>query len=313
MDSLSGDLKLEGVRFSAVWIGLAGHDRPEVAARLSPELSASFKITEGGTFKLGNDIDVLATAGTGGKAGQQTNTAIVLIAGTGSVCMRYTRDPQSPIGEYFRSGRSGGWGHLLGDEGGGYDIGRQAIRATLYALDSLRIAQAGSSSQQLPESALDDLSPLAKTVINHFGLSAATNYDLVSSVLAGGGNTDVKSMIAGVARLVLEAADAERSGKDHSIVNISPDIRAILGNGVAGLVRTVQPLLREPFSAVKATLILGGSLLASESGVYRTELLSELERLGIKFADVRVVKRPATLGANVLAQRCFGLKMASTS
>ena len=265
-----------------------------------------FKVTEGGTFRLGNDVDVLATAANEGKAGQQTDTAIVLIAGTGSVCMRYMRDTNAAVGEFYRSGRSGGWGHLLGDEGGGYDIGRRAIRATLYALDSLRLSQADPCAQQLPESALDDLPLLAKKVVRHFALSGATNSDLLSLILASSGDTDAKSKIASVARVILEAAEEGGGDTDHSTIDTSANVRSILANGIAGLIRTVKPLLREPFSAEKATLVLAGSLLTSECAGYRTALLSALERLGIKFADVRVVKRPATLGANMLAQRCFG-------
>lgn len=55
---------------------------------------------------------------------------ILLISGTGSICM--TRD-QSRIRS--RIVRSGGWGHLVGDEGSGYEMGRRAIIAALRAHD----------------------------------------------------------------------------------------------------------------------------------------------------------------------------------
>lgn len=51
----------------------------------------------------------------------------VLIAGTGSIC--YGRNA---IG---RTARCGGWGHLLDDEGSGYAVGRDILRAVLYAVD----------------------------------------------------------------------------------------------------------------------------------------------------------------------------------
>lgn len=296
--SKTAKLSLESTLFSAVWVGLAGHDRPEVAARLAPALSAIPQIAEGGTFKLGNDIDVLATAGV-------TRDIVVLIAGTGSVCMKYTPDFKNPIGEHSRGGRSGGWGHLLGDDGGGYDLGRQAIRATLYALDELRIAQSCSSTQQTADLSVESLPPLARMVINHFGGSSATNYDLLSSVLTGGG-ADAKSKIAKVARLVLEAAEKE-SDQDPP-ADTSASAKAILGNGVAGLIRTLKPLLREPFSTGNATLILGGSLLTNDSNeIYQAELMSGLKRSGIEFADVKAVTNPSRLGASTLAQKCFGL------
>ena len=48
---------------------------------------------------------------------------IVVIAGTGS--MAFGRNAEG------RTARAGGWGHLFGDEGGGFDIARQALRAAL--------------------------------------------------------------------------------------------------------------------------------------------------------------------------------------
>ena len=50
-------------------------------------------------------------------------TGIAVIAGTGSVA--WGLDAEG------RQARSGGWGYLLGDEGSGYWVGREAVRATL--------------------------------------------------------------------------------------------------------------------------------------------------------------------------------------
>lgn len=51
--------------------------------------------------------------------------AILLEAGTGSVCL--VRNQKGELQQI------GGWGYLLGDQGSGYDIGRQAIREALKA------------------------------------------------------------------------------------------------------------------------------------------------------------------------------------
>lgn len=48
---------------------------------------------------------------------------ILISAGTGSICLVKTADQK------FR--QIGGWGYLLGDEGSGFDIGRQAIKTAL--------------------------------------------------------------------------------------------------------------------------------------------------------------------------------------
>ena len=56
---------------------------------------------------------------------------IVLIAGTGSICYGQTTDG--------REARSGGWGSLMDDEGGGFALGRDALAAVVRAEDG-RIA-----------------------------------------------------------------------------------------------------------------------------------------------------------------------------
>ncbi|WP_179134006.1 N-acetylglucosamine kinase [Halobacillus massiliensis] len=61
------------------------------------------------------------------EAAVPSGSGILTIAGTGSVHIGKTREDI-----YI----SGGWGHLLGDEGGGYSIGRHAIRYTLNDLES---------------------------------------------------------------------------------------------------------------------------------------------------------------------------------
>ncbi len=60
------------------------------------------------------------TALAGAMAGQ---AGIIVVAGTGSIA--YGRDDSG------RLVRAGGWGYVFGDEGGAFDIARQAIRAVL--------------------------------------------------------------------------------------------------------------------------------------------------------------------------------------
>ena len=50
-----------------------------------------------------------------------------MLAGTGSIALARSADG--------REGRAGGWGYLLGDEGGGYWLGREAITAYLGRLE----------------------------------------------------------------------------------------------------------------------------------------------------------------------------------
>ena len=68
-----------------------------------------------------NDALVALVAGAGDQPG------VVVVAGTGSIA--YGRDAAG------RAARAGGWGYLLGDEGGGFWIGRAALSAVVRQFD----------------------------------------------------------------------------------------------------------------------------------------------------------------------------------
>ncbi|MGE7692999.1 N-acetylglucosamine kinase [Lysinibacillus sp. NPDC094177] len=68
-----------------------------------------------------NDALIALYAGTLGQAG------IVQIAGTGAITMGYDRE------QHFH--RVGGWGYLFDDEGSGYDLGVQVLKAIFQSYD----------------------------------------------------------------------------------------------------------------------------------------------------------------------------------
>ena len=59
--------------------------------------------------------------------GTLTGYGVILIAGTGSVC--FARNQQGQVW------RTGGWGHLLGDEGSAYAVSAAMLRAVLMECD----------------------------------------------------------------------------------------------------------------------------------------------------------------------------------
>jgi N-acetylglucosamine kinase-like BadF-type ATPase len=99
-------------------IGMAGVDRPEDAATVRGILS---RLVPRCPVVVVNDALIALEAGVPGGPG------VVLIAGTGSIA--YGRNMQGV------AARAGGWGYVLGDEGSGYWLGRQALRAVLRASD----------------------------------------------------------------------------------------------------------------------------------------------------------------------------------
>jgi N-acetylglucosamine kinase-like BadF-type ATPase len=97
------------VRFEAGCFGMSGgpDDKREI-------LAAILRVDR---LMVTNDA-VIALAGA-----TRTGQGIITIAGTGSIA--FGRNPAG------RTSRAGGWGHIFGDEGGGFDIARQAARAAL--------------------------------------------------------------------------------------------------------------------------------------------------------------------------------------
>ena len=103
---------------AAICLGIAGVDRPEDADAVRGIMRRiGFKIPA----LIVNDALVALVAGAGEDPG------VVLVAGTGSIA--YGKDALG------RAARSGGWGYLLGDEGGGFWIGRAALSAVVRQYD----------------------------------------------------------------------------------------------------------------------------------------------------------------------------------
>ncbi|MFJ4265279.1 N-acetylglucosamine kinase [Paenarthrobacter nicotinovorans] len=97
----------------AVCAGAAGADTPASRAVLSALLAEHFP---GARIDVVHDTRIILAA-----AGLEAG--VVLVAGTGSVAWGRNRDG--------REARSGGYGYLLGDEGGGYSVVRDAVREAL--------------------------------------------------------------------------------------------------------------------------------------------------------------------------------------
>lgn len=100
-----------------VCAGAAGVDSPEAERRLRSVLAP---LTGTAQLEVVHDAHLLLAA-----AG--VSDGIAVISGTGSVA--WGRLPDG------RTARAGGWGYLLGDEGSGYGIARDAVRHVLAQVD----------------------------------------------------------------------------------------------------------------------------------------------------------------------------------
>ncbi len=99
----------EAASFEAACLGLSGG--PEEKEALLRELVQARR------WRLTHDADVALSGATGGGPG------VIVIAGTGSIA--FGRNAEG------KTARAGGWGYIFGDEGGAFDLVRQALRAAL--------------------------------------------------------------------------------------------------------------------------------------------------------------------------------------
>ena len=106
------------VRPAAICLGIAGVDRPADAEAVRGIMRRIGFKTQ--TLVV-NDALVALVAGAGDEPG------VVVVAGTGSIA--YGRNAAG------QAARAGGWGYLLGDEGGGFWIGRSALAAVVRQFD----------------------------------------------------------------------------------------------------------------------------------------------------------------------------------
>jgi glucosamine kinase len=112
-------------QISAVCIGAAGADRPEIVAKIRAILAELISETAPETalpkIEVVGDMTIALEAACGAGPG------VIAIAGTGSIA--YGRDATG------HTARAGGWGFAVSDEGSGHWIGRRAVSAILSAHD----------------------------------------------------------------------------------------------------------------------------------------------------------------------------------
>jgi N-acetylglucosamine kinase-like BadF-type ATPase len=115
METAIGDRE---VTPAAICLGIAGVDREDEARTVRAIMR---RIGYKSRVLVVNDALIALVAGA------QDAPGIVIIAGTGSIV--YGRNAEG------EAARAGGWGHMIGDEGSGYWIGREALAAVMRAAD----------------------------------------------------------------------------------------------------------------------------------------------------------------------------------
>ena len=222
-------------------LGLAGSSLSDVQA---------FILGWAARRSLARTVDIVHDADPVLAAGIPDGNGIALIVGTGSVAIGVDRGGQRTV--------TGGWGHLFGDTGSGYDLGRQALAAVADAVDGIG-----------PETVLVD------RILARLGTDKPREM-----LLRLDQAVDVRREIAALAPVLLHAAE------DGDAVALAIVERA--AGSTAKLVQASAAKLGFPTDAPIA--VAGGIVCRSE--LYRNALVGRLHALGLEPRDIVVVDEP---------------------
>ena len=243
-----GEANLQPKRISAVGIGIAGasklHSERWLLDTLKPVLPRSHHV-------LSSDLEIALVGALTERHG------ILLLAGTGSGA--YGSKPGN-----LRL-QVGGWGYLLGDEGGSYWIGRELLRLAMREYDLGWDA---------------NVKALGRACLNALGLSQPQ--ELVTWVYRSDGPPAAR--IGGLAPLVLQRAnDGDEQAMD------------ILRRASGHLVDLAQTLRRR-LDFAGAPIAFAGGLLDNDNWLSR-----EVSRR-LALAKRPVAQHPPVIGAALMAK-----------
>jgi N-acetylglucosamine kinase-like BadF-type ATPase len=286
----------EGITFAKAWFGVSGVDSPAAAAAIAPHLSKLTGIPEGPKLVVANDTNLLAAPV---RLHADIHHAIAVIAGTGSIGVSYDLTPSGELVEY---GRVGGWGWMLGDEGGGVSVGREAIRQVLQAWEVATLDQRDVDSvlarNLLKLYKIDSVPDILALIHRPDPPAGATiPRDLDIPDTAPPHLTQVREKrLSSLSPMVFSAAFEHG---DPLALNVLQTVTEQLAAQVSALLTVKEKPVPRRVIASEAVLSLGGSLALIES--YRALILKALESRGHVFKYVELVDDAAAVGAKGLA------------
>ncbi|KAF5384537.1 hypothetical protein D9757_006437 [Collybiopsis confluens] len=309
------------ISFAAAWFGISGADSPSIISSILPDLSHLLGIpTDSGRLIVANDAHLLA-APIRLYESEGVTGAVTVIGGTGSIVVSFTtqagsssaspstNEPTPPQNkdDLIQLGRIGGWGWILGDEGGGFSVGREAVRQILQEQDAHSIM-----ADPPPEGAL------RKSIKEWFGIQDIMQLltelylpDPASGIVEAEGKSHKymarEKRLSSLSPLVFDAAfPSAESGKTEgdgdplalSIIRTCAEDLADQIGVVVGAPTAERPKLLKPEDSV---LCFGGSLVGLER--YRKMVLDELDDKGFRFRYVEFVDDCARIGAEAIMKK----------
>ena len=286
--------------FASAWFGISGVDSPAVARNAATTIAPLLSHTQ---ITVANDTHLLAAPL---RLHPDITRAVTAIAGTGSCVVSFTQDISGPLIELARIG---GWGWILGDEGGGFHVGRETIRLMMHDL-----ANSSLGITPIPRSSLKE------RVLEQFGIAGEENTAEILSVI------HIPEPHPGLDASVLEVPLYQRVPREKRLSQLCPLVfdaafkegdefaLRVLQNCAGALADQIAALCLTPEEDAvlkpngvrpeDAILCFGGSLVGVEA--YRKLVLDALKERGCVFRYVEYVEDAAAVGAIGLAKSGAG-------
>lgn len=212
-------------RLAAIGLGMAGVARPtdrEIVETMVSRLLRSTSHAAAPRVIVTHDAECALVGGAGRRYG------IVLISGTGA--MAYGVNARG------ESCRADGWGHLLGDEGSAYWIGRELLRAVTRAHDG-RGPPTTLQAALLSRLSLSDASGLVERVYAAgFGVPQVAGLAPLVSRAATSGDAVAREILCEAGRLLGDTVGAVVRGLGMS----GEAFEVVLAGGVLRAARRVR-------------------------------------------------------------------------
>jgi len=275
--------------FSMAWFGASGADSPAVINSVLEPLSTLIAIPIGPSLLITNDTHLLAAPI---NLYDDVARAVSIISGTGCIAVSFKEEK----GHIIELGRAGGWGWILGDEGGGFDVGREALRQILLVHDQASVKQGEISP-----------STLRDKILKRFGITDVLEilrcvylpdppFGDIASSSTGQEQISREKRLSTLCPLVFEAAFEDSDPLAVNVLRTCAKALVDTAATVIGIPTAEKPRLVDPRDAV---LSFGGSLAGVER--YRAIILEDLAKRGFIFKHVLFVDDAALMGAISLA------------
>jgi N-acetylglucosamine kinase-like BadF-type ATPase len=247
---------------------VAGPHLPKETSGIVSQLTGADKVL------MIDEFSAFLTAGIGHSGG----CGVVLMAGTGSFCKGRNHSGQEKY--------SGGWGPLIGDEGSGYDIGREALCAVARASDGrgnrtlltdillahARLTDLGELRRLLyrPPIRRHQVAALAACVSE----AAAKGDEVAGDILVTAGRR-LAALAAPVVNSLYEEGEVFPVVLSGGVLRGEPRVAAVAREEI----RRVRPradVFVSPLEPMAGTLILGLESIGAQTGPKTIEKLAGL-------------------------------------